>query len=75
MTEIKVKQKFKDFITEKYEKYLPIRSNMTEAESMYLQFKRFNETKNFHHVSILKSEIKRVRYFGKKFVVPERVGI
>lgn len=31
MTEIKVKQKFKDFITEKYEKYLPIRSNMTEA--------------------------------------------
>ena len=42
---------------------------------MYLQFKRFNETKNFHHVSILKSEIRRVRYFGKKFVVPERVAI
>ncbi len=53
LTQLKVKQKFKDFITEKYEKYLPIKSNMVEAESMYIQFKRFNENKNFHHIAIL----------------------
>jgi len=42
---------------------------------MYLQFKRFNERKNFHHVSILKTEIKRVSYFGKNFVAADRVVV
>jgi hypothetical protein len=60
-----VKQKFKDFISEKYEKYLPI---------IYNQFKKFNQSKNFHHHSLLKSEIKRVLCFGDEFVKPERCG-
>jgi hypothetical protein len=55
LTQIKVKQKFKDYITEKYEMYLPIRSNNTEAEVQYLDFKHFNETRNFHHYSVLKT--------------------
>jgi hypothetical protein len=70
-----VKQKFKDFITEKYEKYLPIKSNMVEAESMYIQFKRFNENKNFHHIAILQLEIRRVCCFGQRFIAPERVPV
>ena len=52
---MKVKLKFKDYITEKYEKYLPIKSNFAEAEVIYQQFRRFNEAKNFHHYSLLKS--------------------
>ena len=75
LTHIKVKQKFKDYITEKYEKYLPIRSNTTEAEGLYEQFKQFNENKNFHHVSVLRTELKRVACFGEKLIAPHRADI
>lgn len=71
---MKVKQKFKDFITEKYEKYLPIKSNIEEAEAIYSQFKKFNQTKNFHNYALLKSEIKRVQLFGSGFIKAERCG-
>ena len=50
--------------------YLPIRSNNTEAEVQYLDFKHFNETRNFHHYSVLKTEINRILYFGKHFIAP-----
>jgi hypothetical protein len=48
---------------------------MTEAESRYIEFKKFNESRNFHHVSVLKAEIKRVTYFGTKFLQPERIAV
>lgn len=51
---LKVKQKFKDFITEKYDKFLPVKSNLAEAEAIYNQFKKFNQTKNFHPHALLK---------------------
>lgn len=52
---MKVKQKFKEFITERYEKYLPVKSNIAEAEAIYNQFKKFNQAKNFHHLTLLHS--------------------
>lgn len=72
LTKLKVKQKYKDFITERYEKYLPIKSNAEEAETIYNQFKKFNQSKNFHHHALLKSEIKRVLCFGNTFIKPEK---
>lgn len=75
LTQVKVKQKFKDYITERYEMYLPIRSNLVEAEALYLEFKQFNQSRNFHHLSVLQQEIKRITYFGKHFLKPEQVPI
>lgn len=48
---------------------------MAESEVIYQQFKKFNEIKNFHHWSLLQSEMKRVTYFGKDFIKPERVDL
>jgi hypothetical protein len=50
-----VKQKFKDFITERYEKFLPVKSNVAEAEAIYNQFKKFSQPKNFHPHALLKN--------------------
>lgn len=68
LTQIKIKEKFREFITDRYESYLPIKSNKQEAKSIYDQFKRFKENRNFHHVSVLKHEIKRIRMFGNDFI-------
>lgn len=71
---LKVKQKFKDFITEKYDKFLPVKSNLAEAEAIYNQFKKFNQAKNFHPHTLLKQEVERVAAFGKGFLKPQRVS-
>ena len=75
LPKVRVLQKFKDFITQRYYNYLPVKSNSTQAQIFYNQFKKFNEKKNFHHYSTLKSEISRVSVFGNNFIVPERVPI
>ena len=75
LPKLRVLQKFKDFITEKYHNYLPVKSNTSEASIFYSHFKTFNEKKNFHHYSTLKSEIRRVIAFGQNFIVPERVPL
>lgn len=69
-----MKQKFKDFITEKYEKFLPVKSNVAEAEAVYNQFKKFNQFRNFHPHTFLKEEVRRVVCFGNSFIKPERVS-
>jgi hypothetical protein len=74
LPQLKVKQKFKDFITERYDKFLPVKSNLAEAEAIYNQFKKFNQGKNFHPHALLKEEVARVAAFGKGFVRPERVA-
>lgn len=68
LTQIKIKEKFREFITDQYESYLPIKSNKQEAKNIYDQFKKFKENRNFHHVSVLKHELKRIRLFGNDFI-------
>lgn len=72
---LRIMQKFKDFITEKYLNYLPGKSNVAEAEAFYNQFKKFNERKNFHHLRTLRNEVERVCSFGQGFLKPERIAI
>lgn len=52
-----------------------MKSNIAEAEAIYNQFKKFNQSKNFHHRTLLESEISRVACFGHNFIRPERVGV
>lgn len=69
---IKIKEKYKKLINEKIENYLSIKSNRLEARDLYEQFKRYNENRNFHHISVLGKEIKRVGLLASESIKEER---